>query len=149
MNLKEQLKKLDAPREEFICSCGRHNKNGKGLVCIRHNKQTPDANIRDIVKVYRLDAYDEENRRWYHVGMDMCHGDFLCSNCRKHPENRDICDYRHEEVFDKQIAIDKHNSLAKEGIRSIISEREVKADGTTTDGIPSKTKVLGILPNEL
>ena len=26
---------------------------------------------------------------------------------------------------------------------------EVKADGTTTDGIPSKTKVLGILPNEL
>ena len=30
--------------------------------------------------------------------------------------------------------------------------KEVKADGTTTDGIPSKTKVLGILgilPNEL
>ena len=26
---------------------------------------------------------------------------------------------------------------------------EVKTDGTTTDGIPSKTKVLGILPNEL
>ena len=26
---------------------------------------------------------------------------------------------------------------------------EVKADGTMTDGIPSKTKVLGILPNEL
>ena len=26
---------------------------------------------------------------------------------------------------------------------------EVKVDGTTTDGIPSKTKVLGILPNEL
>ena len=26
---------------------------------------------------------------------------------------------------------------------------EVKADGTTTDGIPSKTKVSGILPNEL
>ena len=27
--------------------------------------------------------------------------------------------------------------------------KEVKVDGTTTDGIPSKTKVLGILPNEL
>jgi hypothetical protein len=26
---------------------------------------------------------------------------------------------------------------------------EVKADGMTTNGIPSKTKVLGILPNEL
>jgi DNA modification methylase len=26
---------------------------------------------------------------------------------------------------------------------------EVRAEGTTTDGIPSKTKVLGILPNEL
>jgi hypothetical protein len=26
---------------------------------------------------------------------------------------------------------------------------EVKADGTTTDGIPSSNKLLGILPNEL
>lgn len=31
----------------------------------------------------------------------------------------------------------------------IKDKKEVKADGTTTDGIPSKTKVLGILPNEL
>ena len=31
----------------------------------------------------------------------------------------------------------------------MFKESEVKADGTTTDGIPSKTKVLGILPNEL
>jgi hypothetical protein len=31
----------------------------------------------------------------------------------------------------------------------ILYKKEVKADGTTTDGIPSKTKVLGILPNEL
>lgn len=31
----------------------------------------------------------------------------------------------------------------------IEDKKEVKADGTTTDGIPSKTKVLGILPNEL
>jgi hypothetical protein len=28
-------------------------------------------------------------------------------------------------------------------------KKEVKADGTTTDGIPSKTKVSGILPKEL
>jgi len=32
---------------------------------------------------------------------------------------------------------------------SIEDKKEVKADGLTTDGIPSKTKVLGILPNEL
>lgn len=32
---------------------------------------------------------------------------------------------------------------------SLDTKKEVKADGTTTDGIPSKTKVLGILPNEL
>jgi hypothetical protein len=31
----------------------------------------------------------------------------------------------------------------------LLKQVEVKADGTTTDGIPSKTKVLGILPNEL
>jgi hypothetical protein len=31
----------------------------------------------------------------------------------------------------------------------IKDKMEVKVDGTTTDGIPSKTKVLGILPNEL
>jgi len=38
-----------------------------------------------------------------------------------------------------------------QGIAKAMAEQwsEVKADGTTTDGIPSKTKVLGILPNEL
>ena len=50
----------------------------------------------------------------------------------------------------------KHHSMCpfcpKEIKPTLIKERillEVKADGTTTDGIPSKTKVLGILPNEL
>lgn len=32
---------------------------------------------------------------------------------------------------------------------SLEDKKEVKVDGMTTDGIPSKTKVLGILPNEL
>jgi hypothetical protein len=33
-------------------------------------------------------------------------------------------------------------------LKDSLENKEVKADGTT-DGIPSKTKVLGILPNEL
>ena len=48
------------------------------------------------------------------------------------------------------IICEKHKKSIIEYNRTVwYDSTEVKADGTTTDGIPSKTKVLGILPNEL
>ena len=38
--LEQQLKRGEGGP---TCSCGKHNKNGKGLYCFLHNKQTPDV----------------------------------------------------------------------------------------------------------
>jgi hypothetical protein len=62
-------------------------------------------------------------------------------------------DYHHQPQLSKEARYNLEQiSNFVEVLESAIfylENKEVKADGTTTDGIPSKTKVLGILPNEL
>lgn len=49
----------------------------------------------------------------------------------------------------KPFDIITSDKFAEDLLIYIQTKLEVKADGTTNDGIPSKTKVLGILPSEL
>lgn len=75
--------------------------------------------------IYKVQYWDEDEEIWIEDGLDMCHADTLCEECKKDRNHIDNCDYIHREVKDKQIALDKLESLRTEGVKArLIQQRK-------------------------
>ena len=79
---------------------------------------------------YKVESYDEDFDRWTEEGLDMCHGDVLCDECKKDKNNIDNCDFIHRETECKQIAEDKLENLKRDGLKARIVE-EIASPHTT------------------
>ena len=74
---------------------------------------------------YKVEYYDEEDSIWIEAGLDMCHGDVLCEDCKEDKSHIDDCDYIHYETECKQIAEDKMASLLLEYNEDQVRIKEV------------------------
>ena len=93
----------------------------RGKVCEKCNLKTNDLILDHKIPIAIGGEEFSKDNVW-----------LLCKKCNKEKTKKDMFN----------IAVERRISVTQ-------TKLEVKADGTTTDGIPSKTKVLGIMPNEL
>lgn len=91
--------------------------NEQGVNHCIHCKNYPKQKTR-----YKVEYFDEGYNQWIEAGLEMCHGDILCDSCKKDKSHIDNCSYIHTEVECKQIALDKQESLIKDGFKTLLKE---------------------------